>query len=389
METLQGVQASLVGQTNMFQTFLTALQPLLAAMAVNASAPTSVHGSAPFVGIPPPPAPQPAPSSFASNPAPHVYSSMFTPPAGVFKPLEIPKPQPFDGSEYRGNKLDLALQGWLSSIQRIMVSANIPLDSQMAPHYASLFLTGHARAWWDDYCDRHDRIRRMPFSNFHEFASAITAPSSMGAFDPSFDARETVHNMKQYTSVQEYTARYRAAIRHLPERNPADHLHYYIRGLKTHIQQIVLPHHPDNLDDAIALAEQGDRVYQITRSSGRPAARLPHRLPPPRQSSQGPVPMDLNATTSAASFSKTPHPRNASRSPSFRGRSPSRVTFKPTATHSRSRSPSHSPSRPTRLAPLTEQERSRCLKESACFRCRKVGHWAKDCPGTRIGLQKN
>jgi hypothetical protein len=153
-----------------------------------------------------------------------------------------------------------------------------------------MFLTGNARLWWEDYCARNDPVNHSPCTTFAQFERTISAPSSLGAFDPGYDARETIHKLNQTTSVHEYTSRFRSAIRYLSDRSPADHLHYYIRGLKSHVKTIVLTHQPATLDEAITIAEQGDRASYLARHQNNRVTFVNHR--------PSATPMDLGTVTS-------------------------------------------------------------------------------------------
>jgi hypothetical protein len=303
----------------------------------------------------------PPPATVQTPPAP-------LPNLGFPSALKLPTPPHFDGGS--GHKRDDELKSWLFHIKATLQAAGVDLNSTRAVHYAVMVLTGPALLWWDDYCSRTDPVNRTPCTTFQAFEQAISSPSSLGVFDPSFDAREAIHKLSQTTSVHDYTAKFRAAIRHLPARDPMDHLHYYIRGLKPSVKSIVLTNQPSTLDEAIALAEQGDRVSYLVRRDDRAKVRF-------SPAATTATPMDLgNLNVAATTTSRPPYrssnakPRRSA-SPANRGRSPAR-----TASTSRSSSPA------ARLSKLTDAERNDLFKKGGCYRCRQVTnppHTARNC----------
>src|SRR4051794_39097403 len=108
----------------------------------------------------------------------------------------------------------------------------------------------------------------------------------------------------------------------LPNMDDATKMNYYMRGLKDNIRPFVAMQTPADITAAEVIAERVDAV------TFKPQNRTP--VPNPRSNYQSPggvVPMDLDA-----------------------------------------------------IGKLTDLERDRLRKTGGCFRCRKPGHLARDCP---------
>ena len=105
-----------------------------------------------------------------------------------------------------------------------------------------------------------------------------------------------------------------------------DCIHHYIKGLKPNVASLVAMQQPATLLQAQGLADTADTI-QFQQLPRRPFG--PQRTESPRNRSnyQGPIPMELDA-----------------------------------------------------IGKLTDAKRDRLRKNGGCFRCRKTGHLARDCP---------
>jgi hypothetical protein len=110
----------------------------------------------------------------------------------------------------------------------------------------------------------------------------------------------------------------------LPDMDQATRMNYYLRGLKDNIRPFVAMQQPANLAAAETIAERVDAV------TFKPAAWNPGFRPNPAyRSPGGTAPMELDA-----------------------------------------------------ISKLTPNERERLRKAGGCFRCRQIGHLARDCTMT-------
>jgi hypothetical protein len=106
----------------------------------------------------------------------------------------------------------------------------------------------------------------------------------------------------------------------------ATRMHYYLRGLKDNLRPFVAMQQPATLAAAETIAERVDAVTfkpQTRSPSFRPQPNIAYRTP------GGTTPMELDA-----------------------------------------------------ISKLTSRERERLRKTGGCFRCRQVGHMARDCTMT-------
>jgi hypothetical protein len=128
--------------------------------------------------------------------------------------------------------------------------------------------------------------------------------------------------LSQKTSVNAYNHEFRTIMLELPNMDPATRLNYYQRGLKDSIRPLVAMQQPATVALAENMAERVDAAtYKFqTRTPGfRPSQNY--------RSPGGSAPMEIDA-----------------------------------------------------IGKLTDAERERLRKIGGCFRCRKPGHLARDCP---------
>lgn len=129
--------------------------------------------------------------------------------------------------------------------------------------------------------------------------------------------------LEQHSTVDEYAREYlRILMRLKPKPFMRDQIHFFIAGLKHPVKIIVTMQKPTSLDHAIDLAKSHDQAHDF----------YSNLYPSSRQDPQSNAP-DIS-----------------------------------------------------RLTPLTDQERNNLRQQGSCFRCRKPGHFARQCPK---GLNKS
>lgn len=135
----------------------------------------------------------------------------------------------------------------------------------------------------------------------------------------SISAYDRLQRLTQKTSVNMYNHEFRAIMLELPDMDGATRMNYYLRGLKENIRPYVAMQQPGDIAAAEAIAERVDAVTYKAPNRNRFTSN--YRTP------GGPTPMELDSITK-----------------------------------------------------LTPAERERLRKMGGCFRCRKPGHLARDCP---------
>jgi hypothetical protein len=183
--------------------------------------------------------------------------------------------------------------------------------------FARTLLQDHAATWWRMISPQ---ILDLPDDQqWDQFKAQLKA-----TFQPTNskeNARARLDKLKQTTSVLMYNSAFREIMMELPNMDEEDRIHIYIKGLKSHVASQVAMHGPTTLLEAQRLADTADTIhFQYTSRPNTTQTRY-------RNEYKGPAPMDLDA-----------------------------------------------------IGKLTPNERERLRRNGGCFRCRQLGHLARDCP---------
>ena len=130
-------------------------------------------------------------------------------------------------------------------------------------------------------------------------------------------AWEKLQSLQQRGSVVDYTNRFQLISIDIPDMSERDKMYRYLTGLKPDIRLHVEMQHPTTLNEAMSFAQTADATMFMVRRGARFDATRPTMA-------AGPVPMELGA--------------------------------------------------------LTASERENLMRQGKCFRCRRSGHLARDCP---------
>ena len=77
----------------------------------------------------------------------------------------------------------------------------------------------------------------------------------------SRNARLELDNLRQKGSVQTYAATYRSILMRIPDMSEADKVYNFVKHLKGNVKAKVLIENPENLEDAIAIADRVDSIH--------------------------------------------------------------------------------------------------------------------------------
>lgn len=296
-------------------------------------------------------APSPLASAHATSPVPpppmHPPQSSSTPSAPHVAPLKLGKPPRFSGKASD-------TRCWLNQIRTYLALSKQSLDDPTCVVWASTLLDGTAAQWFQALQAQTYGALHAGFANWEEFEAAVR--NQFEERFPADRARDRLATLKQRTSVAAYVSEFTSLLVHLPMRHEGDNLHSFMRGLKPHLAEKVAMAMPETLQAAIDVALKAD-------GAAMHVLRL-HRVPPPSTSHRSdPTPMELNHV--------------AAHTPSRSSSSTADVA----AIHVTTAPPSRRPfSSSAPLKPLTPEERARLREQNKCFRCRKPGHIAADCP---------
>ena len=276
--------------------------------------------------------------------------------------LKPSKPEAFSGAPRE--PVDL----WLFQIDQWLTAGGVTADHERIV-LATGLLRNSALLWWRSIYGRPD----TPIT-WQAFMESITA--AFQPINPTESARDRLANLRQTGPVRTYASIFRAIILDIPTITEDEKKDRFIRGLKPSLMREVRVRAPPTFEEAVTMSVRLDAIgwHAMSRPGG--------------STTNGPVPMELGLTRhvtsanpngSAAAIRSSPT-ANAVNSewarPSYRDVTTGNINVV------RSRpSPSNTSSRP--LPPrskLTDRDRADLRRRGMCFKCRKAGHIARECP---------
>ena len=275
--------------------------------------------------------------------APRVEEPHRHPPVGRPTIQDIRPPQL---NSYSG-ACDLAkVRDWLMEMEQYANFFSLNMLNGEAVDTVAMWLTGDAGTWW------------------RSLKSLRATPRSWDAFTDAFrrqfvpvnseeKIRQQLKDLKQTTSVQAYTTRFRQLILLHPPLSEADALFEYKKGLKPHIRVEVNVKKATTWEEAEDIALEMDTLhgYQKFGEPSTPNPPKPTQPNPPRQGNQG------GGGNPQQPNRGNPRPGQPAQNP--RGQPP--------AGH-------------PQFQKLTPLERLYLQEHNGCFRCRELGHTTQNCP---------
>jgi len=214
----------------------------------------------------------------------------------------------------------------------------VRLNSEEWVRFTALHLTGAAKSWWRD-SGLNDRTSWDAFKA--SFTAYFTPPDSANM------ARRALDKLSQNKlSVASYTEQFRRLLRLIPGMDPATALYVYLDGLEENTRREVRLRQPTTLDMAIT---QATIVHSILNPT-KPVFDVA-----PQTSIPNPMAMEVDNLRVQLNALRQRLDNN----------------------NSHGYGQGHG-SRP--LNRLSDNERQRLYQRGACFRCRKDGHQARNCP---------
>ncbi len=305
------------------------------------------------------------PSSSSTPPAhtnAHVHAASHSTP----KPI---KPTAFEGKPHSNP------ESWLFEMEQYMHLTEVSADRCV--EFASAHFRGIATQWWRQVFNTRTSSN-LPRMTWDEFRTAFLY--RFRPYDSSRTARLRLRDIIQRSSVEEYNNAFLRQIELIDNMHPVDQVMQYTLGLKKSIQNDVDRERPKTLPEAMHLAAQADtRIYHLSRHSSanhNQHSGYGHRNNSSYQSHQQAVPMELGSMDNNDDTLEDEEHKCYVEPDQFnafmRRSGPSCPSnSRPTSLTSSSGAP---------LTKLTPEEREKCAREGRCFRCRQIGHTARECP---------
>ena len=281
----------------------------------------------------------------SSATAPRVATSMAKP----------PKPDMFDGRSLK------SIDQWLFVMEQYFTITSTGNDLWV--NICSSYLRGSAATWWRKfYQDAEKNKQEITWTSFKtsllQRFKPIEAPKT---------ARTALDSLKQTRSVSEYCDVFLRLIQLIDDMSSAEQLHCFIRGLRANVGREVDMFQPKTLEDAMSIATRADLRFKtfstpsrdfssFNRSSGE-RRNFNHAL----SSQSSAVPMELGVMEDVLSSME-----NAEVNAAFAPGNQRRMTND-----------------------LNRDEYDRLSREKKCFRCRMVGHYARNCTNRSVSNGNN
>jgi hypothetical protein len=196
--------------------------------------------------------------------------------------------------------------------------------------------------------------------------------SAFQPINPTETARDRLARLRQTASVRAYASIFRTVTLLIPTITDDEKKDRFIRGLKPKILNDIKVKAPATFDEAVKLAVRLDSLdtWRPSGASNNFNSNGRHHFTKTTHS----VPMELDAIASVpAGVRSGPPPLGPPRG--LNAINNSRPSYRDVTRGSTSDFNSRPPRKP-----LTDREREDLKKKGMCFKCRKPGHLARECP---------
>jgi hypothetical protein len=320
-----------------------------------------------------PPQPQSVASfEFASEGLPEEYEEVSRPTdkhmrrasvGGPHQQVFIPKDMRFPKPEYLDGTNNKLVRGWFQTMRQYLQFHNMDLDNPSVIFIVSGHLKGYAADWFS-LCKL--RNGNDPFGGFKTFAEMEEAALlQFREQDPEKKARHAIKHAKQTSTVVEYVKFFRRQIIYLPLRHEADNVADFISGLKYDIKTQVTIANPATLEKAMELALNTANLLASVRdkhdSKGGRLANMYENLDSDDSGAMSECDgdtcdLDPDYEECANVYTKS---RKGGKFPK---KNPPKAT-----------------------GGLSEEARSKLMRDGKCFYCKEPGHISLNCPKKKKG----
>lgn len=282
-------------------------------------------------------------------------------------------PKPGKPPEFSQPTRTLPVELWLWTLFVFFKACNV-MDPERKLSYAVSRLRGPAANWWRHVTSNVDEPELLTYDYF---CDELTRRFKSDNADRV--ARERLRSLKQTTSVSAYLEAFLTSLYDIINFTDDDKCDAFLRGLKPILCKDVMMRRPSSFEEAVQFALAVDDAFMATRTYMRPntnGVRSSYTGSRPFNDSRyyGPMPMDTSAAASSSRLSTPIRP------------SYGEVVAGVPTTASR-----HIPSFTGNRLPrskLTDTEREECISKGICFKFRKPGHLAKECPESRPNFRR-
>jgi hypothetical protein len=236
-------------------------------------------------------------------------------------------PKPPRPESYNGQRDFMILSNWLFSID-IFLAASTNIPENLWVTYIANFLKGEALLWFRATYGNTD-LTTVTWRHLRVAIEEYFAP-------PNQDRRlqDEWANLRQTGPVNLYVSYIVALAMQIPSLTDAQILDKFIRGLKPKTRIEVELRDPQTPQEAYRLADRFDRIVY---GASTPSFLSKHFNYTQQQNYGGPEPMQIDTLRTSQRQAKQPQR-------------------------------------------LSDSERQKLRASGTCFRCRKLGHIAVDCP---------
>jgi Ty3 transposon capsid-like protein/Zinc knuckle len=285
-----------------------------------------------------------------------------------------PKPDTYDGN-MRTN-----VETWLFQLSQYFTVARVA-DAERVP-FAVTFLRENALTWWRSDSMRREQQHESPITTWKEFESVFR--TRFQPVDQSNQARLRLTRLQQERSVAAYNGVFLRELQMINDMSVADQILHYTNGLKREVAKEVALKDPKSVDEAMIMAQRyemitSNRRFQLpsnrpsSSSQYRPNSYAPHSTSAPMDLSNmedvhGDYDMpnehagQFDATAAASEFNAL-----------------QRKPFQQQSSNTNNNSNNNNKRRQN-VPGLSKEAYDQCMRSGQCFRCKRTGHLARNCP---------
>lgn len=303
--------------------------------------------------------------------------------------VKISTPSNFTGSR------SFNVVSWLFEMNQYLTLCAVTSDVQQIA-VASSYLKEVARDWWESRCKQND----PPTQDWRVFADALKQ-----RFQPlaaSRTARAQLRHLRQGTmSIAEHSSKFYSVVQLISDMSDADQVELFVYSLRSTISREVDMREPKTLHEAMTIAQKVETLLDTRRTYTNPiheprtssTSTTYTSNPTSSTSSAAPSAMELgNLNIEHTNYEQnTNQDLTVEQDCEYQRYLEDGENYAPNFdiwneieqenTHEEKSEQLQAMQQRNGRAPfLPQEEFTRCMKEKLCLRCKKPGHFARQCP---------